>query len=1773
MKSLGFLLLLLSLLQYAGSVPHESLEEGENPCVHAPCAHGVCVQNTDVQSGYRCYCEDGYTGYNCETDWDECWNQPCLNGGVCADGIAFFNCACPEGFNGTRCEINIDDCLSDPCFNNGTCIDQIDGYRCECEAGFRGVDCEVDIQVCNITSETGENRCSNGGECIDGLGEQFTCNCTHGWTGDTCQDNVDECQDNPCLNGGHCIDKIGDFQCSCPLFYAGRVCEEKLEQCEDSPCLNGALCLIEDDSFRCYCVPDYHGKRCQHKYNECQLPPGPKCVHGGECEDDVNGFSCSCLDGYSGQYCQCIQEEERCIDPNITLSWTIPSDFTMETEDVYWTSKSGLRDEADSTTESSTSDDTEDFINKTIVDYWEEELGIEEPGDMTTLYPGEPGEPGDMTTLYPGEGSDDLEKMYSTPELELDRTGSEGVQTSSDNFTDSMYGGTSTKGSTDSTFSTDPTDPIDLTVSTDPTGSASTTTPTDPSAFSDPTASTHSTGLTDYTSTHLMKSTDPAWSSDPTNSTYDALATDDPTASTDPTGTTGHTAVTDPRAITDPTTSTDNMASTNPTTSTDPTTETDSTASSDPTATTDPTSPTNPTASTDLTAATDATAYTDPTPSTGSTTLGDMNRTIDPSESIDTTDVTQDVTELMDSTTDITKNVTELLNLPEDNLETATRESIHHEPGDQHETVPATEHRAEHEDDLAPKMHLTTLAPKEPGATAIYPSQHTSCTQNICRNGGTCLWSIDGFQCHCKLQFSGRYCQSRIQVSTPGFLGHSYLVHETGLEDNSTLELGFRTQIGFRTTYSTGVLFYTGEQGGLLITSFLEDGILNFQVSCGHQLITFSDPKHRVNTGYEQTLEVVVTFQGEKGLDRTCITEIHLNGTHAMKGEQEVLHPPHLPQYIYIGGAPADILQDPGADILIPKVGLQGCVKHFLLQEREVELFSGAVSGQDIVECESAACSSKPCQNNGICNQHPSGASWFCECTAGFTGQLCERTICNANPCLHGGTCLGKPKGEGFVCLCPFGRRGGICEEEVEVNQPSFTSWVLGHSSFLTYQAPTGVEPGVEFKFHFTSGLVNQVALLLFMGQLGTRRQGSDYLAVSFIKGHVLLTWDLGAGPRRIFTKEPVDPRIHVHTVHAGRWGRLGWLKVDHYRNLTGLAPGKLSTLNVNGEFYIGGHESFNFTGLPHDFPVHTGFTGCIFDLVVRNDEDDLIVPVPVRGRNVQQCQERICDRRPCSNGFCLDYGASYSCQCPDGTTGPSCDHNHNICSGQRHQCQEGSTCTPVHSGAGYQCVCPLGRTGEHCEENIEISDAKFTGSSSYMALNLLTSVRFRTELRFELKVDRADGLLVYLGQSSNQFGDFLSVLLINQTLVFSFSLGAEDKVVTLKSKERLNLGDWTNIRVGRRGEEGYLQIQNQDEVRGVNGAGLHTLDVDNIIYIGGLPDMSTVSESNGALVRFAGCIRNLNVNERLYELKAGLGRVGANIQDCDGTVCGGEVCGEKGLCFLEKSGVGYSCNCTEPYTGRHCEVHSMCSTSRCKQGHCRVSEELVMCDCPLGHTGDNCEKTADISTPQFGGDPFNSYIQFQLPDHNSVSLNTELELEIRTDSDNALLVWFGAETGDLNLVGGRRKEGKEKRMKEEHGKVQEQGNQDYLGLGIEDGLLKVVWNLGWFSRSELLVPEFNISDGNWHHLHLIREEQSLKLMIEKEEEYESTVPGTYYQLNTGSSVLFGSSVEVKGVEDLTRGHFRASYKGCMRNIKIQGLKVDTSDQDRLTGNNIAQCT
>ena len=56
----------------------------------------------------------------------------------------------------------------------------------------------------------------------------------------------------------------------------------------------------------------------------------------------------------------------------------------------------------------------------------------------------------------------------------------------------------------------------------------------------------------------------------------------------------------------------------------------------------------------------------------------------------------------------------------------------------------------------------TTTGPDQEASTV------STCSANVCRNGGTCLTTISGFQCHCRLQYAGRHCEQEVTVDTPG---------------------------------------------------------------------------------------------------------------------------------------------------------------------------------------------------------------------------------------------------------------------------------------------------------------------------------------------------------------------------------------------------------------------------------------------------------------------------------------------------------------------------------------------------------------------------------------------------------------------------------------------------------------------------------------------------------------------------------------------------------------------------------------------------------------------------------------------------------------------------------------------------------------------------------------------------------------------------------------------------------------------------------------------
>ncbi|TSK42117.1 Delta-like protein D [Bagarius yarrelli] len=179
--------------------------------------------------------------------------------------------------------------------NGATCTNTGQGsYTCSCKPGFTGASCEIEVNECS------ESPCRNGGSCTD-LENTYSCTCPPGFYGRNCELSAMTCADGPCFNGGRCADNPDEgYFCQCPMGYAGFNCEKKIDHCSSNPCLNGAQCLDLVDSFLCQCPEGFSGAHCDDNIDECGSYP---CQNGGTCQDGVNDYTCTCPPGYTGKNC------------------------------------------------------------------------------------------------------------------------------------------------------------------------------------------------------------------------------------------------------------------------------------------------------------------------------------------------------------------------------------------------------------------------------------------------------------------------------------------------------------------------------------------------------------------------------------------------------------------------------------------------------------------------------------------------------------------------------------------------------------------------------------------------------------------------------------------------------------------------------------------------------------------------------------------------------------------------------------------------------------------------------------------------------------------------------------------------------------------------------------------------------------------------------------------------------------------------------------------------------------------------------------------------------------------------------------------------------------------------------------------------------------------------------------------------------------------------------------------------------------------------------
>ncbi|XP_037103624.1 growth arrest-specific protein 6 [Syngnathus acus] len=161
-----------------------------------------------------------------------------------------------------------------------------------------------DLITCvhNIPDQCSPSHCHARGSvrCEDKKGA-FLCHCFSGWTGDLCDQDVDECNKS---NGGcdhECSNTMGSYHCSCQPGYMLRghhMCVD-VDECQDVVDVCGsAHCENNEGGYQCLCDPGYvfdnESKSCVD-VDECEASA---CAE--ECLNTLGSFRCLC-DGRQGR--------------------------------------------------------------------------------------------------------------------------------------------------------------------------------------------------------------------------------------------------------------------------------------------------------------------------------------------------------------------------------------------------------------------------------------------------------------------------------------------------------------------------------------------------------------------------------------------------------------------------------------------------------------------------------------------------------------------------------------------------------------------------------------------------------------------------------------------------------------------------------------------------------------------------------------------------------------------------------------------------------------------------------------------------------------------------------------------------------------------------------------------------------------------------------------------------------------------------------------------------------------------------------------------------------------------------------------------------------------------------------------------------------------------------------------------------------------------------------------------------------------------------------
>uniref|UniRef100_A0A6Q2WXN6 Uncharacterized protein n=1 Tax=Esox lucius TaxID=8010 RepID=A0A6Q2WXN6_ESOLU len=271
-------------------------------------------------------------------------------------------------------------------------------------------------------------------------------------------------------------------------------------------------------------------------------------------------------------------------------------------------------------------------------------------------------------------------------------------------------------------------------------------------------------------------------------------------------------------------------------------------------------------------------------------------------------------------------------------------------------------------------------------------------------------------------------------------------------------------------------------------------------------------------------------------------------------------------------------------------------------------------------------------------------------------------------------------------------------------------------------------------------------------------------------------------------------------------------------------------------------------------------------------------------------------------------------------------EHIHQSCSSYpRNPCFNGGVCVDTQNG--YRCQCSTQFEGPECQQ----TKHSFHGNGYAWFPPIRPCFESHVSLEFITEV--ADGLLLYSGPLAQlqpwEPEDFMAIELIDGTPTLTINHGSGTLVLQLPGNVNVADRRWHRLDVrsnskvcGSLRDEQVPRLDRCDVLTLVVSSFPRHLNGTHVLQLGGVNENLPYVYPQLQHKHFSGCIRNLVVDSKLFDLGSPADSVGSTpgCLTTDGSCVnmGFPSCGPRGRCHGEWG--SFSCQCLPGYTGHQCE-------------------------------------------------------------------------------------------------------------------------------------------------------------------------------------------------------------------------------------------------------------